>query len=353
MPNLLNLTRYCVNDLPSLTKDGRRVLMICALARFTLPKAGKPSTVPPTPTAEPPAPMFEDVYHGEPGASSLQYEGQSTYFRPGTDIYLTGSAWAPKRRRVESSLVDVRVGPCRKQVRVFGDRTWQRGLLGGAKLSAPEPFESIPLVYERAFGGAIPRAEGKKPKWEPRNPVGCGMYESASQAAGHPAPNLEDPNDLIASFGDRPAPQGFGPIARSWQPRVKFAGTYDEAWVNERAPLWPTDFDEQFFCAAAPGLTTPSHLVGGEPVALVGVSPDGAYEFSLPRLRLFAKARFRDRAERQPMTLDAVHFEPDAQTFTMIFRTVFGVGDGLQYHTTTIVRELEVWELEETKATRR
>jgi hypothetical protein len=55
----------------------------------------------------------------------------------------------------------------------------------------------------------------------------------------------------------RPSPAGFGPIACHWQPRVGFAGTYGDAWVANRLPLLPDDFDDRFF-QSAPGIS--NHL---------------------------------------------------------------------------------------------
>lgn len=343
MPNIENFSRFAAVDLPSLTKDGHSVLVVCVAGRFALPGAGNPSRTVPMPTDEQPLPIMEDIYSGKPGSSSLRFEGQTAYYRPGTDIYLTGQACAPRGRRTESMLVDIRVGNCRKQLLVLGNRTWTRGLIG-ARLSPPEPFESMPLIYERAFGGAVEPSDGKPPLWEPRNPVGCGLYSSVRQAVDKPVPNIEDPGNRISSIGDRPAPQGLGPIARSWQPRVVYAGTYDQPWVEERAPLWPVNFDERFFCAASTGLTTQRHLTGGEPVSLAGVSPRGSYEFPLPTVRLRVKGIFRDRQERRMMVLDAVHLEPDEGVFTMIWRAALPTGGGLKTHEVTIVRELESWE---------
>ncbi len=343
MPNLENYTRFAGVDLPSLTKEGVRTLVICVAGRFNLPKPGIPCATAPQPTEEQPPPTMEDVYFGKPGTSSLKYEGQTTYYRPGTDIYLTGHAWAPKGHPVGSMLVEVRVGLCRKQVLVFGDRFWRRGLFG-AKISRPKPFESMPLVHERAFGGAIERSGENSVEWEPRNPIGCGMHQNLRKALGKPVPNLEDPKKLVSSVRDRPEPQGFGPIPRSWQPRLGYAGTYDEAWINERAPLWPTDFDERFFCAASNGLTTPTYLTGGERVSLTGFSPDGSYEFPVPKLRIYVKAKFRDHQERSLMTIDAIHFEPDMGTFTIIWRAAIQSVAGLHRHVVTTIRELEPWE---------
>ncbi|WP_106391006.1 DUF2169 domain-containing protein [Enhygromyxa salina] len=118
------------------------------------------------------------------------------------------------------------------------------------------------------------------------NPVGEGLVPSFTSAVDRALPNIEDPNQLIQSPSDLPIPAGFGPIARHWGPRRVFAGTYDDAWATKHAPLWPADLDERFFRAASPGLQAPEHLVGGEPVRLVGLHPDGAIEFAAARLHL-------------------------------------------------------------------
>ena len=51
--------------------------------------------------------------------------------------------------------------------------------------------------------------------------------------------HLEDLRRPIRTLGDRYVPQGFGFIAPHWEPRVGFAGTYDEAWQKNRAPHLP------------------------------------------------------------------------------------------------------------------
>lgn len=343
MPNLENLTRFKAVDLPSMNKEGEELLLICVAGRFELPPAGRPSQAPPKPSEEQRPPVMEDVYWGEPGASSLRYEGQTAYIRPGTDIYVSGHAWAPGGKPVPELLAAVKVGPCQKGVRVFGTRVWYRGALG-LKASAPRPFESMPLRYERSFGG-VAAASGKEPlAYEPRNPVGMGLYGSVKEAVEQPLPNLEDPLQQISSPTDRVAPAGFGPIARSWQPRLKLAGTYDEAWVEQRAPLWPRDFDPHFFHAASPGLIVSPGLKGGEPVVLSGFSPDGQLAFPLPHYRLLAKSVFRHRVDRRELALDAVLLEPEARALTLVWRAAVPAHRELVQHEYTVVRELEPWE---------
>ncbi|WP_224366122.1 DUF2169 family type VI secretion system accessory protein [Hyalangium versicolor] len=343
MPNLENLTRFSAVDLPSMNKEGEELLVICVAGRFDLPPAGRPLNEPPKPSEEQRPPVMEDVYWGEPGTSSLRYEGQTAYTRPGTDIYVSGHAWAPGGKPVSEMLAAVKVGPCQKGIRVFGTRVWYRGALG-LKASAPRPFESMPLRYERSFGGAAQTTGKEPPASEPRNPVGLGFYGSAKEAIEQPLPNLEDPLHLMRSPTERVQPTGFGPIARGWQPRLGFAGTYNEAWVENRAPLWPRDFDPRFFLAASPGLVASPGLKGGEPVVLSGFSPDGQIAFPLPHHRLMVKTVFRHRVDRREMELDAVLLESEERALTLIWRTTVPTHRELTQHESSIVRELESWE---------
>lgn len=97
------------------------------------------------------------------------------------------------------------------------------------------------------------------------NPIGCGFRVRGSERAltGMPLPNLEDPKHLIDSPKDRPPPAGFGYIHPHWEPRWRYAGTYDEHWKKNRAPYLPTDFDPRFNQAAHPDLSADSYLQGG------------------------------------------------------------------------------------------
>lgn len=41
-------------------------------------------------------------------------------------------------------------------------------------------------------------------------------------------------------------------MGRSWQPRLRYAGTYDQHWMDERLPFLPEDFDLRYFQSAPP-----------------------------------------------------------------------------------------------------
>ena len=342
MPDLDNLTSFAAVDFLSMTPEGADAIVVLLSAQFHLPEPKSDPSRPLVPVDEPPDPPMEDVYHGAPDRSSLVVEGQTACGRAGTDVYVTGKATAPGSAPVTELIVRVGVGPCRKELLVVGDRQWENRLTG-LWASPPEPFVTMPLAYEHSFGGSTTSLFGR-PLFEPRNPVGRGLHASRQDAAGRQLPNLEDPADRIARWSDRPSPTGLGPIARSWEPRRSLAGTFDEVWVEERAPLWPVDFDATFFHAASPGLVAPSPLQGGEAVILDGLHPGGRIACRLPRRRFLVTAAFRDRTDRRTMRLDGVWIQTTPPTVTLFWRAAIPAVGRLSQHRQTVVRELRSWE---------
>lgn len=259
-----------------------------------------------------------DVYWGEPGSSSLRYPGDRHLAKPSTDVLLVGHAHAPRGKPVTELLVELAVAELRKTVRVVGDREWTGGLLSRA--SAPEPFVTLPLIHERAFGGRSPPDEDP-PRYEPRNPVGRGFRGARGQdMEGSPLPNLEDPRAPIVDAGDRAAPACFAPIAPAWSPRKEYAGTYDEAWRRRRAPYLPADFDPRFFHTAPAELVAPAYLRGGEPVQVVNAAPEGPLRWTLPICRLNVEVQIAGVWTSLQPRLETVLFEPDARRCCMVWR---------------------------------
>lgn len=336
-----NLTPFAAAWRPSMNLNDEDVASVAVAATYNMPS---PTLSSPTPLSisdeQVPLPTA-DEYNGAPGASSLKWEGQGLGMRPGTDIYVNGHAWAPRGAAVGHVLASVQVGPCRLDAAVFGERSWKLGVNGYVP-SSPEPFERMPLLYERCFGGTLPGASGYTALASDHNPVGRGIH---AEPEHEPLPNIEDPLALLSSPGDRPLPRGFGPVARSWLPRRAFAGTYDESWVQERAPLWPRDIDARFFHAAAPGLQATTHLGGATPVHLIGLHPDGPIRFELPSPRLIAKFYMRDVVKRVILALDALMLEPDILRLTAIWQASVVARPGVLAVENIIVRTLEPWEV--------
>lgn len=265
-------------------------------------------------------PTLADEYWDEPGTSSVKYASDMHLAKPSTDVVLVGQAWAPEGKTVQQVDMGIAAADRRKLVRVFGDRVWRKN---GASCTPPEPFESMPLVYERAYGGVHqPDPEQETVPGEERNPVGRGFRgeRNEDEAEGQPLPNIEDPQDLIERWGDEVTPQGFGFVAPYWLPRRDHAGTYDEAWQKTRAPYLPEDFDPRFFNMAHPDLILDGYLQGGEPIQVVGASPKGRLRFRLPVCDLAATVKIAGGTEEPPLHLETLLIEPDEARLCMTWR---------------------------------
>ena len=256
-----------------------------------------------------------------PETSSFKYEPEVAFTKPATDVVLIGHAYAPNRGTTEMR-VSLSVGPVTKEAVVFGDRLGSK-TAGFFTTTRPAPFERIPLIYERAFGGwDRSHADPAKHTYEPRNPVGTGFTSPDAAVKELRLPNIEDPRAPFKSLGDRPAPMGFGFVAPHWQPRAALAGTYDEAWQKGRSPLLARDFDRKHLNAASPGLVTQSHLRGDEPVSAVGMTPEGKWSFSLPGVPPpKVRVALVDGADQEiALALDTVIIEPDDRRVMLIWR---------------------------------
>lgn len=332
-PAIDNGTPFAFEPLFLADEEGRPLLVPLVKATYVLgPRGAEPAEeqIPVNP---------EGVPYGDPAESSYRYEPECAFVKAATDVVLVGSAVAPKPGTTEM-LVAFQVGPVKKGVRVVGDRAFFRAV-GSVGMSRPMPFERIPLQWERAFGGwDRSHPDPKKHDLEPRNPVGVGFRAGGSRfEEGLRCPNLEDPARPFKGWGDRPPPAGFGFTSPSWEPRAKYAGTYDERWTNERSPLLPEDFDRRFLNAAAPGLVAPGYLRGDEPVVATGLTPSGGLSFRLPGVappRIRVVHRGREDAEATT-NLDTVIVDTDAGRIFVLWRTQVPVREPTAVATIRIV----------------
>lgn len=226
-----------------------------------------------------------DEYYDGNVTGSVKLESDMVLFKPRADIVLAGKAQAPgKKPRIMLDVL-LRVGRIAKIIRVFGDREWlfPTKLAMIPVISEPQPFTEMPLIYERAFGGI----DHKAGKWCKENWIGRGFIGKKSKECVNkkPLPNLEDPKQLINSWDDQPKPVGFGFYGRSSQPRIGYAGTYDDKWLAERAPELAKDFRFDFFNGAHPDLQVPGYLRGDEEVEMRHLTPKGDLLFRLPGIR--------------------------------------------------------------------
>jgi hypothetical protein len=324
-PKIENRTPFAFETLFVADENGAPLCVPVVKATLTIGGSGVLAM------AEEPLPIETGgTLNGEEPEASYAYEPETAFFKPATDVALIGHAHATARGQTEV-LTGIRVGSLQKLVKVVGDRFMaRRG--GVARASAPQPFERIPLVYERAFGGWDRRdADASRHSVESRNPAGTGYRHPAIDGDDDVRlPNLEDPNQPFRAYGETPAPAGFGFISPHWEPRRRFAGTYDEHWDRTRRPLLPRDFDRRFFNAASPGLVAQGYLNGDEPVVVLNASPEGRLTFDLPGIPPpVCGYELRGRAPTTVETrLDTVIVNTDSRLLLLIWRAHFPLRNG-------------------------
>lgn len=262
----------------------------------------------------------EGEYYGDPSHSSYRYEPEVAFIKPNTDVVVIGDIVAPHDNCTQL-LVDIQVGVLQKQLMVFGDRYWLRQG-EQIKMSAPQPFQRIPLQYEYAFGGWDKRhPDPQQHDFEPRNTVGKGFYTHAPQPDEYlPLPNIEDPSQLIQQFAQRVPPAGTGFTLPHWQPRAVLAGTYDAQWQQQRCPLLPTDFNRRYFNSASNGLIANGYFKGGEQVALTHLSEQGPLQFQLPYLQFNAQLDTHQDSQSLPFALDTIIINTQTRQLFMLWR---------------------------------
>lgn len=245
-----------------------------------------------------PAPEGEQVgcagetHWGDDDAQSLRYDSDFALHKPRGEVFLAGTFHAPNREPVTSGVVSFRLGALQRALAVFGERRWTA--LGG--LSDPQPFLSLPLRWEYAYGGP----------GHPTNPVGIGADRQLP-------PRIEDPLALVTEPRSRPEPAGAAPIARSWPQRARLTGTYDRIWLKHRWPWLPEDFDYSYYNSAPEPLRVNGYFRGDEEFAWRGLDPElRLVEGRLPGLRARAFLKLHSGEFREvAMALDTVVLDAD------------------------------------------
>ena len=158
----------------------------------------------------------------------------------------------------------------------------------------------------------------------PTNPDGIGWFgkHTLGDIDGAPAPSLEAPDHPIKTPGGRHKAVAFSAVARHWEPRKNYAGTYDDVWQKNVFPFLPEDFDERFHQCAPEDQQT-DYPRGGEPVVLRHLMA-GRKEvrFRLPALDTvkFRVLRTDYSSEMPAPVVDTLYFEPDEGRFSAVWR---------------------------------
>ena len=296
-------------------ESGAEVWLVAVRATFDLADDGTLTPVDPQPPVN-----QAPVWRGDALRTSLLHDTDFGWGKPATDVLIQGSAFAPEGVPATALDIGFQVGPVQRLARVTGDRRWLKSTRGLTP-SAPEPFTTMPLTWERAYGGAS--WDRDPPAMEARNPVGTGFWSRGQDGFGRKLPNIEGLNELIHAPDHVPEPMGFGPVTHNWLPRARYAGTYGAAWEEDRKPLLAKDFDRRYQQSAPPQQQVQGHLRGGEQAALLNLHPRRPkLTFLLPRLSLRFVTRFRRGAnEEHRATLSTVAIDTIAMQVAMAYLT--------------------------------
>jgi hypothetical protein len=252
-----------------------------------------------------------DVHFGDPMNSTVKFETDFVPFKLATDVVLNGRAYTPPGQRVTTLTASLGIGQYRKDLLVLGDRVARYKANQDPVFTDPQPFATMDLRYERAYGGVDIYSEPKMPYVYPRNHLGRGFAVANTQRSVEqlPLPNIENPGDrltparlCVGQFKDwerQPMPEGFGWTMKTWRPRSAYAGVMppDRALEQQLRAAYATlvppahrklyeqtqipDMDFRFFNGASAGLVLP-FLTGDEQVDLVNLDLEGRARFQLP-----------------------------------------------------------------------
>lgn len=190
-----------------------------------------------------------------PLVSPPSWDSDLMAFKPGTDVVVQGHAYS-YGKSVQTVDAVLELLNFSRVVRVHGDRRidWQSGQ---AVFTPAEPFEQMPIRYDRAFGGCDQfylskvtdplvlelnktqpdlRLTSLTKSHYPRNPCGRGYLIDLSRESSENMllPNLEFPFDPVTperlgvgksdNWISAPLPAAFDWIDPSWFPRIGYLG---------------------------------------------------------------------------------------------------------------------------------
>lgn len=286
-----------------------------------------------------------------PMNSSMRFESDFVPFKLATDVVLNGRAYAPGGRAVEL-IASLMVGERRNDIAVIGDRQCRFRAGAAPVFSEPQPFETMDLRYERAYGGIDIYSDRTMPIGYPRNHVGKGFAVANIKEAvdGLPLPNLEPVSERLTPdqvcighfmhWAQQPTPQGFGWYPKHWQPRSSLAGVmpadreleqtlraaYRQVVPPHQLALYDQTqlpaMDFRFFNGASPGCVMP-FLRGDETVYTRHLAAEAQLDFQLPgehpRIALDIGKGVREAA----VVLHTVMIHMDEREVDLVWRAAF------------------------------
>ena len=246
-----------------------------------------------------------------------EFDGDTPFRKQGIDVMMLGKAYPAPNSAGNHTRVKLQVGDLSYAMDVYGNRYWKAS---GDQLVASdaEPFESIDLTWENAFGGKCPVETGEMPFHS--NPVGTGFYLSKETAENGPLANIEDIDNPIRSWEDQPDPRGTAPLSRESSIRVMNSAEFDQ----EANPPSIKMIKPSYYNNANPDLILTETPTEGTVVKATGVRPDGqVFSFIMPAGTFHNYVQLADRSYVFPTQLDSIVLLPEQMQVMLGFRCCF------------------------------
>lgn len=232
------------------------------------------------------------------------------------EVLLWGHAAPPEMKPVSRMEVSLTLGEIHKKLVVHGRRFWVPGLLG-PKPGEPEIFDTMPLTYASAFGGA----------GYSLCPVGKGFDALRRFDAGENVelPNTEYAGQPILDTDAKPLPATFMPADWRW-PGYRPAGSYDTEWLRRRYPGPPDDYNWSAHNRAPLDQQLEGYFEGGEAFQLAGFHSEyPVIESTIPdvTMRCFLQTVSNADLFELAMNMETIALFPSALTGVLLFRGVY------------------------------
>jgi hypothetical protein len=284
-------------------QSGVWTLSVCVRGTFSLVH-GREAVL-----ADPQEPVGVDRYLSDDPQRSLYAPSDVVPYKPRADVVLVGSAFAPDLEPVEALVARLSLGSLDKSIGVIGDRAWIEGP-EGPEPSAPRPFRSMPLTYERAA-----RARD--------NPHGFDLTR-APLVGALALPNLEAADDEIGAGRT----VGFGPVSPVAGSRRGLLRADGWAWaVGGGVGPAPHGFDFSFY-NAAPRDQQVDEIRGGDTLVLTNLNrANPRLESRLPtvRAKAFLVPGDIDRGLEIDLRCDTLWIDSDRGVVALSWRGVMSV----------------------------
>lgn len=227
------------------------------------------------------------------------------------EVLIFGKVHAPGELPVSDLQASFSVGRMQKKIRVIGDRVWQKKFLR-KRASKPASFLSMPLQWERAWGGPN----------DPINLNGTGMMtEDRDGSINVSLPNFEYVDRNFFSPTKTQAPVGFGPLDISSPSRKIFAGTYDGDYFQNQFPDLPKDLEFDLYNRAQNDQQVDEDWCGDEEFSLKNLHRESPLlKGTLPGLRTRCFLEDTSRFSEIIMKLETIVFLPESDLGVLIYR---------------------------------